>query len=131
MCCLLADMGCRVDGNVVKMPPRIVESVVEKMRDPAHQDHGYTGTLPLSWRRIPKEARVVPVATGQATKAHDLATDEIRPATREDLVQACRLVDNLPGTVTGHPVFLPQDATNNARPARSSLLRSTIHILNL
>ena len=106
---LLADFGCRVEGSVVKFPEQVVEYVVEKMRDPSNQDHGYTGTLPLSWHRIPKEARVVPVATGQATKAHDLETDELRPATRRDLIQACRIVDNLPGAVTGHPVFLPQD----------------------
>ena len=106
---LLADFGCQVKGSVVKFPEQVVEYVVGKMRDPSNQDHGYTGTLPLNWQRIPKEARVVPVATGQATRTHDLETDELRPATRQDLIQACRIVDNLPGAVTGHPVFLPQD----------------------
>lgn len=112
---LLADFGCRVEGDVVKFPEAVVESVVMRMRDPANQDHGYTGTLPLRRSRIPKEARVVPVATGQATMAHDLDTDELRPATRQDLAQACRVVDNLPGVVTGHPVFIPQDVPEMTR----------------
>ncbi|MCL4393657.1 MAG: trimethylamine methyltransferase family protein [Chloroflexi bacterium] len=112
---LLADLGCQIEDRVVRFPEPVVEGVVEKMRDPANQDLGYTGTLPLNWNRIPKEARVVPVATGQATLAHDLDTDELRPATRQDLIQACRVVDNLPGVVTGHPVYLPQDVPEMVR----------------
>jgi trimethylamine--corrinoid protein Co-methyltransferase len=112
---LLNDFGCQVEGAVVKFPETVVESVVSKMRDSANQDYGYTGTLPLNRGRIPAGALVVPVATGQATMAHDLGTDELRPATRQDLVQACRVVDNLPGAITGHPVFLPQDVPEMVR----------------
>lgn len=106
---LLYDFGCSVEGELVKFPTALVEFVVDRMRDPANQTQGYTGTLPINLNRIPKDARVVPVATGQATTAHDLDTDMLRPATRLDLAQACRLADNLPGVVTGHPVFLPQE----------------------
>jgi trimethylamine---corrinoid protein Co-methyltransferase len=106
---LLFDTGCKVEGEIVKFPGLLVEGVVNKMRDPSCQTQGYTGTLPINLNRIPREARVVPVATGQATIAHDLDTDTLRPATRLDLAQACRLADNLPGVVTGHPVFLPQE----------------------
>lgn len=106
---LLSDFGCQVGGELVKYPPALVESVVDRMRDSTYQTQGYTGTLPINLNRIPKEARVVPVATGQATVAHDLDTDTLRPATRLDLAQACRLADNLPGVMTGHPVFLPQE----------------------
>mgnify|MGYP005848254145 CR=1 FL=1 len=109
MLALLSDYGCRVQGDVVRFPEAAVENVVAAMRDPAKQDAGYTGMLPLNWERIPRDARVVPVATGQATMAHDLDSDELRPATRQDLAQACRIAANLPGVVTGHPVFLPQD----------------------
>ena len=35
-------------GDVVKFPTTLVESVVEKMRDPANQTQGYTGTLPIN-----------------------------------------------------------------------------------
>jgi trimethylamine---corrinoid protein Co-methyltransferase len=112
---MLADFGCQVQGPVVKFPEIIVEQVVEKMRDPAFQEQGYTGTLPISWDRIPKNARVVPVATAQATRAHDLDTDLLRAATRQDLVQACRVVDNLPGAITAHPEFLPQDVPGMVR----------------
>jgi hypothetical protein len=55
------------------------------------------------------------VATGQATLAHDLDTDEIRPATRKDLADSCRVVAGLPGSFIGHPVFLPQDAPEEVR----------------
>jgi len=106
---LLHDHGALLDGDVARFPEGLVEDVVSLMRDPARQDAGYTGVLPLNWDRIPRHARVVPVATGQATMAHDLDTDDLRPATTADLVMACRLLDNLPGVVTGHPLYLPQD----------------------
>ena len=112
---LLSDFGCRVADSVVKFPEAITEDVVDKMRNPENLMDGYVGTLPLKRERIPAGARVVPVATGQATLAHDLDTDELRPATQQDLADACRLVDALPGALTGHPVFLPQDVPEMVR----------------
>ncbi len=112
---LLADFGCRVEGSVVRFPTAVVESVVDKMRDPANLVDGYVGTLPLRRDRISKTARVVPVATGQATLAYDLDTDKLRPATQQDLADACRVVEALPGAVTGHPVYLPQDCPEIVR----------------
>ncbi|MEA3336143.1 MAG: trimethylamine methyltransferase family protein [Chloroflexota bacterium] len=107
---LLSDFGCLVEGTVVKFPEAVTEDVVRSMRDPGNLVDGYVGTLPLDRNRIPDDARIVPVATAQATIAHDLETDELRPATQQDLVDACRVVNSLPGAVTAHPVFLPQDA---------------------
>jgi trimethylamine--corrinoid protein Co-methyltransferase len=104
-----------VDGDIVRFPENVVESVVEKMRDPANLVDGYVGTLPMRRDRISKEARVVPVATAQATLAHDLETDKLRPATQQDLADACRVVEALPGAVTGHPVYLPQDCPEMIR----------------
>jgi trimethylamine--corrinoid protein Co-methyltransferase len=112
---LLADFGCLVEGSVVKFPEPIIDDIVSKMRDPSNQMDGYVGTLPLKRSRIPDKARVVPVATGQATIAHDLETDELRRATQQDLADACRVVNSLPGAVTGHPVFLPQDVPEMVR----------------
>ena len=112
---LLADFGCVVDEKVVKFPETVIEDVVSKMRNPHNLIDGYVGTLPLRRDRFPKEARIIPVATGQATLAHDLNTDEIRPATRQDLAESCRVVAALPGSVIGHPVFLPQDAPEMIR----------------
>lgn len=109
MCSLLSDFGAEIRGEVVRFPEKLVEFVVDRMRDSATQDPGYTAVLPLNWARIPRDTRVVPVATGQATMAHDLGTDELRPATTTDLVQGCRLCDSLPDVVTGHPLYLPQD----------------------
>ena len=106
---LLADFGCLVEEDVVRFPEAVVENVVEKMRDPANLVDGYVGTLPMRRDRIPADARVVPVATAQATLAHDLDTDKLRPATQQDLADACRVVEALPGAVTGHPIYLPQD----------------------
>jgi trimethylamine--corrinoid protein Co-methyltransferase len=112
---ILADFGCQVHEQVVKFPSELVEGVVAKMRDATLQDPGYTGTLPINWNRLPKDSLVVPVATGQATAVYDLETDELRPATRTDLAQACRLVDHLPGAITGHPACLPQDVPEMVR----------------
>ena len=106
---LLADFGCQVENDVVRFPEPVVEAVIEKMRDPANLVDGYVGTLPMRRDRVPKDARVVPVATAQATLAHDLETDKLRPATQQDLADACRVVEALPGAITGHPVYLPQD----------------------
>ena len=112
---LLSDLGCPVQDAVVRFPEAITENVVGKMRNPSNLMDGYVGTLPLKRDRIPKDARVVPVATGQATIAHDVETDELRPATQKDLADACRVVNALPGALTGHPVFLPQDAPEMIR----------------
>ena len=111
----LAEAGCDASGPVVKFPERVVEDVVARMRDPGNMIDGYVGTLPLQRSRFPREARVIPVASGQATLVHNLETDELRPATRQDLAQACQLTDALPGAVMGHPVFVPQDAPELVR----------------
>ncbi len=107
---MLAEHGCHVNDETVLFPEQVVEDVTDIMRNPIHQDPNYIGTLPLSWSRFPKEARVIPVATGQATMVHDLSTDELRAATQSDLEDACRVIDNLPDVITGHPLFIPQDA---------------------
>ena len=39
----------------------------------------------------------------------DLETDEIRPATRQDLADVSRLIDSIPRLGRSHPTFLPQD----------------------
>jgi len=112
---LLSDFGCQVEGNVVKFPEAIVEEVVGKMRDPANLVGDYMGILPLKRERIPAEALVVPVATAQATIAHDIDSDELRPATQQDVIDACQVVDSLPGVVTGHPIYIPQDVPEMVR----------------
>ena len=110
LCTLLADHGCRVEGDVVRFPSSVVEDVSDKMRDPRHGADDYFSTLPIRRERIPADALVVPVVTAQATQAHDLETDDLRPATRSDLAAGCRLADALPGVITGHPLYIPQDA---------------------
>jgi trimethylamine:corrinoid methyltransferase-like protein len=112
---LLTDFGCLAEGSTVRFPEVVTEDVVSKMRDPGNMVDGYVGTLPLRRDRIPDKARVVPVATAQAITAHDIENDELRPATQQDLADACRVVNSLPGTVTGHPVFLPQDVPEMMR----------------
>jgi trimethylamine---corrinoid protein Co-methyltransferase len=112
---LLSECGAQVKDSVAKFPEKLTEEVVSKMRDPGNTFDGYVGTLPLKRSRLAGKARVVPIATGQATVAHDLLTDELRPATQADLRDACRVVDALPGAIMGHPVFLPQDAPEMIR----------------
>jgi len=109
MCALLVDHGCRVLGDVVTFPPAVVEDVADRMRDPLYGADDYFSTLPIRRERIPEDAPVVPVVTAQATQAHDMETDDLRPATRADLTQGCRLADALPGVITGHPLYIPQD----------------------
>ena len=112
---LLSDFGCQVEDSVVRFPEALTEDIVNKMRDPGNLVDGYVGTLPLRRDRISSEALVVPVATAQATIAHDIETDELRPATQQDVMDACRVVNALPGSVTAHPVFLPQDCPEMVR----------------
>lgn len=113
---LLADQGCRVEGAVVKSPERIVEDLVARMRDPASPKSTYTDTLPVSRECMEgKGNRIVPIASAQAIMAHDLDTDEIRPATRHDLAEASQLVAALPEAVAAHPVYIPQDVPEMVR----------------
>ena len=114
---LLDEYGCRVEEMVVRFPPDLMEEIVREMRT-MQEPAPYAGMLPL--RVEPEDAQptketVIPVATGQSILAQDLTTDEIRPATVVDLRDATRLVDLLPGTITAHPVYIPQDVPNAVR----------------
>jgi len=105
----LYDYGCEVDmrNQMVKFPDIVLQTLLNdisaqkaKAREARKRlaDESSEGTIKLSYS-----------ASGQALWAHDLETDEIRPATRQDLADVSRLIDAIPDLGRGHPTFIPQD----------------------
>lgn len=96
----LEALGCTVNNDIVLFPEKVVESFIASMKELGKQKE-----VNLN----PDRPRIVPHVTGQAMLAHDLTTDELLPATRQDLVNATRVANALPGVVIGHPSYIPQD----------------------
>ena len=105
----LHDYGCEVDmrNQMVKFPDIVLQTLLDdisgqkaKAREARKRlaDEPSESTIKLSYS-----------ASGQALWAHDLETDEIRPATRQDLADVSRLIDAIPDLGRGHPTFIPQD----------------------
>ena len=106
----LYDYGCEVDmrNQMVKFPDIVLQTLLsdisaqqakaqeaqKKVADETFQ----AGTSKLSYS-----------TSGQALWAHDLETDEIRPAMCQDLADVSRLIDAIPDLGRGHPTFIPQD----------------------
>ena len=116
----LYDYGCEVDmrNQMVKFPDIVLQTLLNdisaqkaKAREARKRlaDESSEGTIKLSYS-----------ASGQALWTHDLETDEIRPATRQDLADVSRLIDAIPDLGRGHPTFIPQDVP---------VLTRDIHIL--
>ncbi|MFC1713537.1 trimethylamine methyltransferase family protein [Candidatus Poribacteria bacterium] len=107
---VLSGYGCEVDMEKqrVRFPMTVLQSLLDdierqkakarKARESAARETPEDGKIKLSCS-----------ASGQGLWAHDLETDEIRPATRQDLADVSRLIDAIPGLGRGHPTFIPQD----------------------
>lgn len=114
---MLRDIGCIVEkGSVVKFPESVIEKIVEEMRTikkiKTKEVISSGEKEALQSRRAEIEDNIEEVkfyASGQSLYALDLETDEIRLATKKDLVDATRLVSALPNIGLMHPVFIPQD----------------------
>jgi len=106
----LGDYGCEVDmrNQMVKFPETVLQPLlndIEKHRAKAREEQKRVVDEPLQEGQI----KLSYSASGQALWAHDLETDEIRPATRQDLADVSLLIDAIPDLGRSHPTFIPQD----------------------
>jgi trimethylamine--corrinoid protein Co-methyltransferase len=104
----LRAFGCEIKGIHVHFPARVVDEVMARMAE-------HRRTHP------PEEGPVVPPTevmwstSGQALWCCDLKTDQLRPATKGDLADLCRVIDSVEGLDRTHPTFIPQDAPLKTR----------------
>jgi trimethylamine:corrinoid methyltransferase-like protein len=96
----LESIGCGIDGNIVLFPYKVVDDLIAQMKDKGRQKAESLAS---------DRPRIIPHATGQATACLDIITDTYRPATRQDLTDATRVVNALDNVILGHPCFIPQD----------------------
>lgn len=122
---LLNQMGCKVsNGDVVKFPETVIEDMVEEMRNTTQsQVDKMDPDLAHYAGWIDGEKNEIELRCGnESLWAHDLDTNEIRPATAKDLVEATRLVDALPNVELWSWPFAPQDIPTETQD---------IHVLEL
>jgi trimethylamine--corrinoid protein Co-methyltransferase len=91
---LLARHGCRVDAAtcLVTFP----QPVVERWRQACPATFTFHGLDPQTDRTIPDDGPLVSISGGAPT-AVDPATGQARPACLQDIAQAARLMEELPG----------------------------------
>jgi len=117
---ILREMGCEVKRkDIVKIPEEVIGDVLQYIKSYKGEkiNSGFTQealySRGMKAKDNPHQVRFC--ASGQSIYAHDLKTDRIRPATKEDLVDATRLVTSLPEIGLSHPVFIPQDVPQETR----------------
>jgi len=99
----LATYGCDISGEHITFPPAVREKVLDRIAQ-AREANGparpaQVSGVPLSY-----------AASGQALYICDVADDQIRGATVQDLADWSRLCDVFsPRLRRAHPTFIPQD----------------------
>jgi len=118
---MLRSIGCQVEKNgVVKFSESVIEEIIKEVRIkkgskgekfPVIEEALYS--RPINVKEDINQAKFY--ASGQSLYAHDIDTNNIRPATGQDLINATRLVAALPNIGLSHPVFIPQDVPQMVR----------------
>jgi len=109
MDCLSA-LGCQIDGERVRIPSGVIDTVIGRIREQKER-RLETSSDANDW--CPGN-EVSMFTHGQAILACDLETNELRPATKQDLEVWCHVVDALGDVSRSHPTFLPTDVPNSA-----------------
>jgi len=116
---MMRDFGCEVDKEreLVRFPSSMIEEIA-KEREP---------------REKQSVSRFKFYCTGQCTRALDLRTGEVRPATTRDLREAAFLADVLPNIdfcppvqTAAHPLFIPQDVPESVRDIHAFEIMLTV-----
>ena len=105
-CDLLTAYGCRVDGEQVWFPPAVIDRVLSRIAAEKAQRGDDLAT--------PPPPDITAFTHGQALAICDLETNELRPATAEDLGRWCRMADALGIPQRSHPTFIPTDVPHGA-----------------
>ncbi len=101
---LAGQAGVRVDGMRVKLPPPLVDRLVD--------EHRRTRPVPMP----PGDEFLVQVLAGYAFQVAELGSEKLRPMTTEECVRQARIVEGLRGRgVRGGAPGLPQDVPAHLR----------------
>lgn len=119
---LLRTFGCQVDGELVRFPPAVIDTVLARCERERR-----------AWQDRPCRAAAEPAdisvfTHGQALHICDLETNRLREATCADLAAWCRFVEALGITQRSHPTFIPTDgpvASADFRAFATILLNSS------
>jgi len=102
---LLADFGCRVDGEHVRFPQAVVDSVLARISQEKRRWVDSGKATSDVW----PDPELTVYTHGQALHICDAETNCLRPATEADLVSWCHLVDAMGIQKRTHPTFIPTD----------------------
>jgi len=97
--------GCRVDGERVYCPQPVRDKVLDRLDEQKAAWLAANGDGPPPWPGSDLEV----FTHGQALLCCDRETNALRPATRADLEEWCRVVDALGIPTRSHPTFIPTD----------------------
>ncbi len=114
---MLRAFGCIVEGRKVTFTHAVVDHVLDRIAEVKERNLS-------SPEPIEAEVRVTYSTSGQALWCCDAQTDLVRPATRNDLADFCRVANTFPGMERTHPTFLPTDA-----PPRTRELHAYVEIM--
>ncbi len=129
----LREFGCDLAGERVTFPAPVRDRLRDRLaaartvNGPGRPAEHLATTLSYS-------------ASGQALTCCDLDTEQLRPATRDDLAQWSRVCDSIPRLGRSHPTFIPQDVPaatcdlhtfavnvlNSRRPTTVSVYRAAL-----
>ena len=124
----LRDYGCDVREDEIWFPEPVRDRVLDRIGS-RRKEAGPYGPAEVT------EAEVARVTNGQAFYCCDLDTEEVRPATTDDLARWSWVCDCYPDLGRAHPTFIPQDVPvglvdvhafatvilNSSRPCRVSV----------
>ena len=98
----LIDYGCTVEDGLVWFPEKVRDEVLNRI-EARRKENGPWAAAEVSGEPVSR------VTNGQAFYCCDLETDEVRPASTQDLADWSRVCDCYPDMARAHPTFLPQD----------------------
>ncbi len=101
-CDHLSSFGCHIDGELVSFPEPVRDKVLGAIEERRKE-------LGPGRPAAVQNDHLDYCASGQALWAHDLETDQIRPATSQDQVKFSHICDMFPDLGRCHPTFIPQD----------------------
>jgi len=109
----LRQFGCEVEGRKVRFTAGAADQTLQLIRE--YREKNKAKQMAAGEKKA-AAPQVTAFTHGQAMWCADPITNTLRPATKKDLAEWCRVVNNIPEIVDRtHPTFLPQDAPPGTR----------------
>ena len=102
----LSGYGCAVDGEFVRFPQAVIDRVLGRA---AEEKARWLESQPVA-----ADMSFGMHTHGQALHVCDLETNQLRPATEDDLAHWCHAVDALGDVRRTHPTFIPTDVPRSS-----------------